>query len=559
MRAYSILLAGLALSTPALAQGITHETVAYHGDLLLNDWGLYRFLDRDGDGLSLSANELTDFAVDGAIQVTYVEDVKYRKEGLKEYVYIIAGGDLILRLEDLDGNGTCTDPGEITTWADTRASLGVLNTSPDRFDFDSITGTFYVTDDHWAAGSQPGAGIHAYTDLNADGDALDLGEFTQFVDALTPITVAGLTGPVTIDAGDFEGLMYDDTNGVVIGFSQQDVMLYAFQDLNGDGDAMDAGEAWNFCNLVGDVAGLELNADVQSGVLQNAGCPSTSGVGMYGSMEVLDFAAGAGPNGEDVFWIMSTTANASCPNTGGIVYRGIDLNGDLDLNDAGEVVLYGGGAAAPSAYPSAYGGAAHDGGFSMRAGSGDLVFFKDLNGDSNANGVGETTVTGMDPISHKVGELDAVPIGAFAHPSLSVNWQVFGTAGTNSLGLQPAIDHTGFPAIGTSFTVSGSNAIPNGSAVLAVGFSDLVWNRPPMIPLPFDLTGVGAPGNTLYVSVDYQFPAVADAAGNVSVLLNIPPHPGLVGQTLFFQWYCIDPLANAHGATTSNAASSVVE
>ncbi|MDP7061441.1 MAG: hypothetical protein QF489_00720 [Planctomycetota bacterium] len=559
MRTPLALVATALLSGTAFAQTVNSELVFYQGDSTLNDWGLYRHLDRNSDGLFMAADELIPFAVDGATQITYVDDVKYRQEGTNHYVYIIASGDVVLRLQDLDGDGECAGPGEITQWADTRAGAGVSNTSPDSLDFDPITGTFYVTDDNWNSGSQPGSGIHAYTDLNGDGDANDAGEFMQFVDATSALTVPGTSGPVSIDIGDFEAVMYDSTNGIVIGFAQQDLALYAFQDLNGDGDAMDAGEAWNFCNMTFDVAGLEVNADVVSGALQSPSCPSSSGTGYYASLEVLDFAPGAGPSGEDVYWMMSTASNASCTGAGGLLYRGIDLNGDLDLNDIGEVTLMTGGPGSALTYPSMYGGAAHDGGFSCRAGGGDVLFYIDLNGDGDADDANETTLMGVDPLSHMVHEVDDAPVGAFAHPSSNVNWIEFGTGGTSSLGLVPEIDHIGFPTAGASFTVSLTNGIPNNANVLLAGFSNTVWNMPPVLNLPFDMTAAGAPGNTLYVAGEYQFNTVADASGNASTLLTIPGIPSLVGQDLFFQWYCLDSLANPRGATMSNAAQSTIE
>lgn len=213
MRTPLAILAAVFLSSAAFAQTVNSELVFYHGDTTLNDWGLYRHLDVDGDGLFFAIDELIPFAVDGAVQITHVEDLKYRAEGLNHFVYIISTNDLILRLQDLDGDGECAGPGEITQWADTRGGPGVANTSPDAMDFDPITGTFYVTDDNYSSGSQPGSGIHAYTDLNANGNADDAGEFVQFVDATGTLTVPGLSGPVGIDIGDFEGLMFDSTNG----------------------------------------------------------------------------------------------------------------------------------------------------------------------------------------------------------------------------------------------------------------------------------------------------------------------------------------------------------
>ena len=557
MRTSLAILASTLLASSAFGQTPTAELVFYQGDSVLNDWGIWRHADLDGDGLFLDPTEMFTFGDDAQVQINYVQDLRYRNEGGTDFMYAIATNDMVLKMQDLDGDGSVDGPGEIVEWADTRAGGGFSNTSPDAMDYDPITGTMYVTDDNYNSGPQPGSGIHAYTDLNTDGNANGAGEFMQFVDANLPISVAGTAGSVTIDAGDFEGLMFDSTNGVVISFAQQDVMLYAFQDLNADGDANDAGEAWNFLNLVGDVAGLELNADVQAGILQNPSCPSSSGIGLFGALEVLDFAPGAGPLGEDVYWIMSTAANASCTGAGGLLYRGIDFNGDLDLNDAGEVTLFMDGPGGPLGIPGMYGGANHDNGYSVRATGGVVYYLYDLNGDGDADDAGEQIQTGIDPLGHFVGEMEAIPAGSFPLPATGF-FNTFGTGGTSSGGLVPSIGNVGFPAVGQDFDINVTNAIPFLPTTLFLGFSDTVWVRPPSIVLPFDMTGIGAPGNTLYVAGDFQFTVSADAAGFSSFTLTVPTNPALVGRDLYAQWYCTDVVANPRGVTMSNAAHTQV-
>ncbi len=558
MRTSLALFASFSLCGMAVAQG-PDQYALYQGDSVLNDWGIWRTADFDGDGAYLAADELIPLGIDGNM-INYVQDVKYRQEGNQNFLYVISTNDIVLRLEDINADGDVLDAGEIVEWANTRNGGGFSNTSPDALDYDPITGGFYVTDDNWSNGTQPGAGIHYYADLNSDGNANGAGEFTQFVDAQGTISVAGLTGQVVIDGGDFEAIMYDSTNGFVVSFAQQDCMLYAFQDLNNDGDAMDAGEAWNFCNLVDDVPGLELNADVMSGVLPNAGCTSTSGTGMYATLEVLEFAPGEGPNGEDVYWIMSTASSATCNNSGGRVFRGIDMNGDRDLNDAGEVVLFYDGAVSAQAIPSCYAGAAHDGGFSLRTGGGDLYFLKDVTANNDAMDSGDVTWMGTDTLGHFVGEMDNMPDTAFATPPvINPYWTIFGTSGTTSAGTNPSISSNGHPIIGQVLEVYMTDGMPNNNCILFMGFSDTVWNRPPTFNLPYDMTGVGAPGNFLFVAADYQFPTAADATGSATILLNIPNNPNFIDWDLYFQWYSVDPTANARGATMSDAAHAIIQ
>jgi hypothetical protein len=551
------ILASLSLCSLTMAQA-PDEYAMYQGDTVLSDWGIWRTVDLDNSGEFIATDELVGLGIDGNM-INYVQDVKYREENGRHFLYIISTNDLILRLEDMNGDGDVIDPGEIVEWADTRASAGVSNTSPDALDHDSITGAFYVTDDNWSNGTQPGAGIHRYFDANGDGIASGPGEFSQFVNAIAGLSIPGLTGQVAIDLGDFEAIMVDNTNGLVVAFAQQDCMLYAFQDLNGDNDAMDAGEAWNFCNLVDDVVGLELNADVASGVLPNAGCLSSSGTGMYATLEVLEFAPGEGPLGEDVYWIMSTASSATCSGAGGQLYRGIDLNGDLDLNDAGEVVLFFDGPNSTSGMPSAYSGAAHDGGFSIRSGGGELYFLKDTNNNNNAMDPADATYMSGDPLGHFVGEMDNMPAGAFAPPAvINPNWTIFGTSGTSSTGSNPVISSNGHPIIGQTLEVYLEGGLANSNNILFMGFSDTVWNRPPTFNLPYDMTGVGAPGNTLFVAANYQFPSGSNGLGQAILPLNIPNNPNFIGWDLYFQWYCVDPTVNARGVTMSNAAHAII-
>jgi len=557
MRTSLAILASISLGSLAMAQG-PDEYAMYQGDSTLNDWGIWRTTDLDGNGDFVAGDEIMYLGADGNM-INYVQDVKYRQENSQHFLYIISTNDMILRLEDINGDGDTIDVGEIVEWADTRNGGLFSNASPDALDHDPVTGGFYVTDDNWSSGTQPSSGIHYYVDSNNDGDARDAGEFTHYVDALAGLTIAGTTGQVTVDLGDFEGIMYDTTNGVVVGFAQQDCMLYAFQDLNADGDAMDAGEAWNFCNLVDDVPGLELNADVASGVLPNAGCASSSGTGMYATLEVLEFAPGAGPLGEDVYWIMSTAATATCNGAGGRLYRGIDYNGDLDLNDAGEVVLYYDGASSAQSMPSCYAGAAHDGGFSIRSGGGELYFLKDANNNNDAMDAGDATYMSFDPLGHFVGEMDNMPAGAFAPPAvINPNWTIFGSSGTSSSGSTPTISSNGHPVLGQPLEVYLDGGLAGTSNLLFMGFSNTIWNRPPTINLPYDLVGIGAPGNTLFVAGDFQFPSNSDAAGQATYLLFVPNNPSFIGMDVYFQWYCTDPTANARGATMSNAAHAIV-
>ncbi len=563
-----MLLTLLLLAIPPAAQAQS-EYLMYGGTPGTSNWEVRRTVDNDGDGVFTSPGESVQFAADGTSLVTYIEDLRFEMYAGTASMFGPGGGDVILKMQDLDGDGTAAGPGEVMVFADTRAAHGLSNTSPDGVDFDPNTGVLYVTDDIWAGGATPGSGIASYVDIDGDGLALSLGEMTVLVDGAAIVTVPGIGGAaVTIDVGDFEALMVD-SNGVVIAFEQQDLVLYACQDQNGDGDAMDPGEIWNFCNLIDNVAGLEVNADILAGVLLPPRCPSTSGLGWYGSLEGLSVAHGAGQNGADVYWIASTASNSGCNSGAGLVYRGEDLNADGDLNDTGEVILALNG---PNnsfllySITSLYDLDAHDGGFSVFQGNGPqgptysqntVYWFEDLNGDGDVMDSNEFEMRYFwDPDGCYAVSMGSAPAGAFGGGGgNNAYFEVLGVAGTHSNGAVPAIGFNGVPVLGTPIDITLTNSLPSVTHVLAVGWSNTAWGN---ISLPWDLSGIGMPGNFLFVALDYQFQSNNLSSGQASWTFNTPNNPNLIGKDVYFQYYIVDQAANARGAVTSDYVHGLI-
>ncbi|NQU49238.1 MAG: hypothetical protein HQ519_11370 [Planctomycetes bacterium] len=552
------------ISTQAVAQQ-THEYFLWGGTPATTEWEIRRTVDEDGDGNYFGATEGWRFGYDAATDIDYIQDLEYLNMFGTPTMLAIATNDVVLKFNDLNGDGDSLDAGEWGTFIDTRGSHGVSNTSPDDMVYDVTTGCWYVTDDNWNSGSQPGSGISCYVDFNADGDCLDVGEMTPFVDATGSQTVAGTSGAIAIDLGDFEAIMVDSA-GTVIGFAQQDRTLYAFEDQNGDGDAMDPGEAWNFCNLVGDKAGLEQNADTLSGALHNPSCPSSSGVGLYASLEILDVALGAGPNGEDLYWIVSTAFNISCAGANALVYQGIDLNGDRDLNDPGEVTLFldGPNALVMDYNPNTiYGGAAQDDGFVIFHDGGPIGvtypqngvdFLFDLNGDRMSDQVGEQeTKYRWLPDGCFAVCMTVVPTGEFFVPD-HASFTPFGVSDQTSLGTDAVIGNIGLPNLGTPVEVTLQGGIPGGQANLAMGVSNTnsKWG-----PLPLNLGFLGIPGSNLYTSVGFEFLVAVDAFGGASVPLFVPNNSALAGNHYYFQWQVFDAGSPA-GFILSNAGDALV-
>jgi hypothetical protein len=75
------------------------------------------------------------------------------------------------------------------------------------------------------------------------------------------------------------------------------------------------------------------------------------------------------------------------------------------------------------------------------------------------------------------------------------------------------------------------------------------------VPLPLDLSGLGAPGNHLYASMALAVGvALTGTAGRFSGSTNwpIPNDAGLDGATVYAQWLILDPPSNAAGLVTTH-------
>ena len=130
----------------------------------------------------------------------------------------------------------------------------------------------------------------------------------------------------------------------------------------------------------------------------------------------------------------------------------------------------------------------------------------------------------------------------------------FGEGGASATSA-PVLSATGRPAIGATFNLKITGAPANGMTFLAWGVSNEV---DALSPLPFSLAPLGAPGCTLWSSMDLLLPGIADAGGNQSLPLVIPNVPGLIGKYFFNQAVVADPAANSAGMLVSNSARILV-
>ncbi|MCB1489988.1 MAG: hypothetical protein KDJ88_21335 [Bauldia sp.] len=148
-------------------------------------------------------------------------------------------------------------------------------------------------------GDQADDAIYRLVDLNGDGDAMDAGEHEVFFDATN---ASGLVDPT----GNIFNIHQASDGTVYAGDGDTDT-VYRLRDLNGDGDANDAGEA----NVWFSAANLE------------------------GHPLVTPNGIAEGPNG--AIYIVNAGVTSTPQDA---IYRTVDLNGDGDANDFGESAVW---------------------------------------------------------------------------------------------------------------------------------------------------------------------------------------------------------------------------
>lgn len=113
----------------------------------------------------------------------------------------------------------------------------------------------------------------------------------------------------------------------------------------------------------------------------------------------------------------------------------------------------------------------------------------------------------------------------------------------------------GYPEIGYRQTFSIDTGKPLSFTALMIGFSRTSLGG---VPLPIDLSLIGAPGCSLLVSQDATIPTRVGGSGIATVSLYIPDQASLVGASYFTQFAVVDPGANALGLTFSNGIDTMI-
>lgn len=125
--------------------------------------------------------------------------------------------------------------------------------------------------------------------------------------------------------------------------------------------------------------------------------------------------------------------------------------------------------------------------------------------------------------------------------------------GSNSLRPALTVASSETAMLGSTLVIRLQNALPNAMAVPFFGFSRTVANGG-TLPLPFDMTAMGAPGCFLRVDPASTSLAIADAAGVSYIDLPVPALLNLRGLPFFMQAVVFDAANNALGVSVTNDA-----
>lgn len=267
-------------------------------------------------------------------------------------------------LHDLNGDGDFFEFNEVRLYAD---GLPV-----------GVTAMAAIGDDLFVL--DPGnLRVIRLRDLNGDGDALDFGEVMTFAE-LPP-------GPPTRD---YHGLTAGADGGLLTADAASGRLLVV-ADLNGDGDALDAGEMRFIAEGLTGPRSIAIRPDGRLLVAQNnASVPvrilrDRDGDGDYfGFAENISYAESFSP-GTHLHSKDHLLSYLLRPSSGEIL-RLHDLTGDHDVLDFGEVSLYAGGLASAAVMSPGPTGALY---IAADDAAGTVYLVRDLNSDGDALDFGE--------------------------------------------------------------------------------------------------------------------------------------------------------------------------
>ncbi len=127
--------------------------------------------------------------------------------------------------------------------------------------------------------------------------------------------------------------------------------------------------------------------------------------------------------------------------------------------------------------------------------------------------------------------------------------------GCSGSGGTPSLDGTP-PWIGEAYKVDLFHLPSSGAAILFTGFSK-TRTRAGGIPLPFDLSGLGAPGCKVLAD-PFLGQVLTISQGMAQGSVPLPANPAILGLSIFNQGFVVDPKANNLGLTTTNGGEGKI-
>ncbi|WP_299505664.1 Ig-like domain-containing protein [uncultured Roseobacter sp.] len=360
--------------------------------------------DLDGDGIASGPGETTVF-FDGSNAsdlATPTNNVFTVHQADDKSVYIGDGtSDAVYRLIDNNRDGDAQDEGEAAVWFSAENAGGLSTITPNGI-AEGADGAIYVA--NAGTSSTPQDAIYRTVDLNGDGDANDAGEATVWLDVQTIIDTA-----VPFDLSFDGNVAYlNDLTGAATD------VIYRIEDLDGDG-TIQTDEVTNF-----------ISDDMNFG----APVDISSAVSLDGALYTLTWF----PDNDEVLKI----------------YRLKDLDGSGQIDTVSEAVEVWNANAMPEGIPAEIGfSLATDdaGGLVLTAnsfgGDGNVVKLTNLNGDGDFFDAGETVIFGSDQYDDQLirprsvetyegeAQIVASTVGAGNHFSVFLRDGVLYSAGEN--------------------------------------------------------------------------------------------------------------------------------
>lgn len=336
-----------------------------------------RAKDQNGNGM-IENEEIhafcTTLPTTASSGTNFMTDARYVTENGNIVFYFTDSEDgQVLRCEDANHNGVI-DPSEATVFF--RFGLSTSNGplyTPDAVAVyrDTVAGETRV----YASLVNPApsslgfsSGIHRLVDTNGDGDAMDPGEQSVFVDGTLNLTVPGNSGPVPVpddfwiqlrvlpggkviayaSGSSVAGTLIPNSNPPAYTYTVQpeENCWYGFTDNNGTA----VPEVWFNASTLNDLPvhpdfddpRIPYTATFPNWDVQSATVPGTR----VCYARFCDVVAGGGPAGEDLYYLASSyrttnegDTNLNGQSISGLVYRVVDSN-DNQLIDTGEISLY---------------------------------------------------------------------------------------------------------------------------------------------------------------------------------------------------------------------------